>query len=201
MNLFAIADKFSSTALRVQLHLAPCRRDSFCVLDAQTLEHIGQFLGKGDNQIDHGDSAGLGDALGNCDLLIVGAGFYGRLPNGWRELGSGALIDRRLHIGGKAYTENDPDTGIEVHKYGAHLFHTSNPIVWKYLRRFTEFTDYRHRVFTSCREQVYAMPIKSRHDLPVFRPSSFADEAKALIAEQATELGGDCWYWRKRRSR
>ena len=141
----------------------------------------------------HEVSAGLGDALGNCDLLIVGAGFYGATlaERMAVELGKRVLlIDRRLHIGGNAYTENDPDTGIEVHKYGAHLFHTSNPIVWKYLRRFTEFTDYRHRVFTSCREQVYAMPINLGTICQFFGRRLSPDEAKALIAEQATELGG-----------
>jgi hypothetical protein len=51
-------------------------------------------------------------------------------------------------IGGNAYSEEDPDSGIEVHRYGTHIFHTNSDTVWRYLQRFTEFTTYRHRVFT-----------------------------------------------------
>ena len=57
------------------------------------------------------------------------------------------VVDRRPHIGGNAYSEPEPQTGIEVHKYGAHLFHTSNQRVWDYVRQFTDFTGYQHRVF------------------------------------------------------
>ena len=55
------------------------------------------------------------------------------------ELGSKVLIlDRRHHLGGNAYSEPEPETGIEVHVYGAHLFHTSNEQVWEYVNRFTD---------------------------------------------------------------
>ena len=57
------------------------------------------------------------------------------------------VLERRHHLGGNAYSEADPETGIEVHVYGAHLFHTSNERVWEYVNRFTTFTDYQHRVF------------------------------------------------------
>ena len=69
------------------------------------------------------------------------------------------MIDRRPHIGGNAYSEPDPSTGIEVHRYGAHLFHTSNTAVWDYVNRFTTFTDYQHRVYTTQRGEVFPMPI------------------------------------------
>jgi UDP-galactopyranose mutase len=66
-------------------------------------------------------------------------------------------VERRNHIGGNAYSEiDDPETGIEVHTYGAHLFHTSNQRVWDYVNRFTEFTDYQHRVFAKVQGQVYS---------------------------------------------
>jgi len=135
----------------------------------------------------------LSEALAQCDALIVGAGFYGatlaeRLANaaGKKVL----LIDRRPHIGGNAYTERDASTGIEVHKYGAHLFHTPNVKVWDYLRRFTEFTDYRHRVFTAHRNSVYPMPINLGTICQFFGRRFSPDEARALIAEQAAELAG-----------
>jgi UDP-galactopyranose mutase len=90
--------------------------------------------------------------VSNADLVIVGSGFFGltiaeRCAN---ELGLKVLVlERRYHLGGNAYSEPDPETGIEVHKYGAHLFHTSNERVWEYVNRFTEFTGYQHRVFTN----------------------------------------------------
>nr|WP_289852136.1 UDP-galactopyranose mutase [Rhizobium sp. SSA_523] len=125
-------------------------------------------------------------------MIIVGAGFFGatiaeRVAN---ERGKRVLIlDRRRHIGGNAYSENDPATGIEVHKYGAHLFHTPNRVVWEYLNRFTAFTDYRHRVFTSYRDQVYSMPINLGTICQFFGKRMSPDEARALVAQQASELG------------
>ena len=84
------------------------------------------------------------------DLIVVGSGFFGLTvaEQAASELGKRVLVvEKRSHIGGNAYSENEPETGIEVHKYGAHLFHTSNERVWEYVNRFTDFTDYRHRVF------------------------------------------------------
>ena len=95
------------------------------------------------------------------DLLIVGAGFYG-LTIAERAAAAGrhvTVIDRRPHIGGNAYSEVDPATGIEVHRYGAHLFHTSTPNVWEYVNRFTAFTGYVHRVYTVHKGTVYPLPI------------------------------------------
>ena len=96
------------------------------------------------------------------DLVIAGSGFFGltiaeRCAN---ELGLKVLVlERRHHIGGNAYSEADAETGIEVHVYGAHLFHTSNKRVWDYVNRFTEFTGYQHRVYTNHKGQVYPMPM------------------------------------------
>jgi UDP-galactopyranose mutase len=135
----------------------------------------------------------LADALSKCDLLIVGAGFYGATiaERAANALGKRVVIvDRRPHVGGNAFTESDPATGIEVHKYGAHLFHTSNEMVWSYLRRFTEFTAYRHRVFTIHRQRIYAMPINLGTICQFFDRRFTPAEARALIAEQAAELGG-----------
>ena len=88
------------------------------------------------------------------DLVVVGSGFFGltiaeRCAN---ELGLDVLVlERRPHLGGNAYSEVEPETGIEVHKYGAHLFHTSNERVWEYVNRFTTFTGYQHKVFARYR--------------------------------------------------
>ncbi len=127
------------------------------------------------------------------DVVIVGAGFFGatiaeRVAN---DLGKRVLVmDKRHHIGGNAYSETCPETGVEVHKYGAHLFHTPNRIVWDYLNKFTSFTDYKHRVFTSYKNQVYMMPINLGTICQFFGRQMSPDEAQALISEQAAELGG-----------
>ncbi len=129
----------------------------------------------------------------NYDVVIVGAGFFGatiaeRVAN---TLGQRVLVlDRRDHIGGNAYSENDPQTGIEVHKYGAHLFHTPNKVVWDYLNGFTKFTDYKHRVYTSFKDQVYSMPINLGTVCQFFGRRMSPDEARRLVQEQAQELGG-----------
>ena len=84
------------------------------------------------------------------DLIVVGSGFFGLTvaERAATQLGKRVLvIERRNHLGGNAYSEPEPETGIEVLKYGAHLFHTSNKRVWDYVTQFTEFTDYQHRVF------------------------------------------------------
>jgi UDP-galactopyranose mutase len=129
----------------------------------------------------------------NADLVIVGSGFFG-LTIAERcatELGLKVLVlERRSHIGGNAYSERDPDTGIEVHVYGAHLFHTSNKRVWDYVNRFTEFTGYQHRVYTSHQGQVYPMPINLGTINQFFDAAYSPDEARALIKEQSAELDG-----------
>lgn len=127
----------------------------------------------------------------NYDLVVVGSGLFGltiaeRAAN---ELNARVLIlEKRDHIGGNAYSETDPTTGIEVHKYGAHLFHTSNERVWEYVNRFTSFTNYVHRVYTTRRGEVFPLPINLGTINQFFRSALGPDEARTLIAEQAGEL-------------
>ena len=100
--------------------------------------------------------------LEGLKFLVVGAGFFGstiaeRIA---RDLGQKVLIiDRRFHIGGNCYTEADPETGIECHRYGSHIFHTSNAALWEYVNQFGSFNQYRHRVFTQFSGQTFSMPI------------------------------------------
>jgi len=128
----------------------------------------------------------------NADLVVVGSGFFGLTiaERCAEELGLKVLVlDRRSHIGGNAYSETDPETGIEVHRYGAHLFHTSNRSVWDYANRFTGFTGYQHRVYTRHQGQVYPMPINLGTINQFFDAAYSPDEARALIKEQSAELG------------
>ncbi|NYE94897.1 UDP-galactopyranose mutase [Psychromicrobium silvestre] len=129
----------------------------------------------------------------NADLVIVGSGFFGLTiaERAAKELNlKVAVLDRRHHIGGNAYSENEAQTGIEVHRYGAHLFHTSNEKVWEYVNRFTQFTNYQHKVYTSHGGEVYSMPINLGTINQFFRSAYGPAEARALIQEQAGELAG-----------
>jgi UDP-galactopyranose mutase len=125
------------------------------------------------------------------DLVVVGSGFFGLTvaERAARELGlKVVVIDRRSHIGGNAYSAPEPETGIEVHQYGAHLFHTSNEPVWEYVNRFTKFTNYEHRVFTNFGGEVFPLPINLGTINQFFRAAYSPDEARALIKGQASEF-------------
>jgi UDP-galactopyranose mutase len=125
------------------------------------------------------------------EVVVVGSGLYGltvaeRVAN---ELGRRVLVlERRSHLGGNAWSEREPETGIEVHRYGAHLFHTSNERVWRYVNRFTAFSDYQHRVFTIHRGRVFPMPINLATIGEFFGRYLTPDQARRLVAEQAGEL-------------
>lgn len=121
--------------------------------------------------------------------IVVGSGFFGatiaeRIANVLKM--PVAVIDRRTHIGGNAYSEIEPTTGIEVHKYGTHLFHTNSEDVWGYLGKFTSFTDYRHRVLAIHDGRVFSMPINLMTICDFFNRTFSPDEARRLIAEQVT---------------
>ncbi|GAA1082269.1 UDP-galactopyranose mutase [Tsukamurella spumae] len=125
------------------------------------------------------------------DLIVVGSGFFGLTiaERTAAELGKRVLVvERRHHLGGNAYSEAEPETGIEIHKYGAHLFHTSNERVWEYVNRFTDFTGYQHRVFAMHKGQAYQFPLGLGLVSQFFGRYFTPDEAKALIQEQAAEF-------------
>ncbi len=125
------------------------------------------------------------------DLVVVGSGFFGltvaeRAAN---ELGKRVLVvERRSHLGGNAYSAPDPETGIEVHQYGAHLFHTSNERVWAYVNRFTDFTGYQHRVFTIFQGRVYPMPVNLATICEFAGVAMSPDEAREWVAKHAAEI-------------
>jgi UDP-galactopyranose mutase len=95
------------------------------------------------------------------DFLIVGAGFAGsvlaeRLARGGRK--KVCLIDRRSHLGGNAYDHKDA-SGLLVHRYGPHIFHTNSAEVFTYLSRFTQWRAYEHRVLSSVDGKLVPIPI------------------------------------------
>jgi UDP-galactopyranose mutase len=121
--------------------------------------------------------------LRDSNLLVVGSGFFGltvarqAAEAGYRVL----VIDRREHPGGNAWSYEDPTTGIEVHQYGSHLFHTSNRRVWDYVNRFTKFNDYRHTVWTKFGNKTLPMPINLSTIQNFYERSLNPSEAKSLI--------------------
>lgn len=96
----------------------------------------------------------------NVDILVVGAGFAGsviaeRCASAGHQV---LLIDKREHIGGNAYDEPDA-SGLLIHRYGPHIFHTNAPVVSDYLSRFTAWRPYEHKVLASLNEKLYPIPI------------------------------------------
>ena len=125
------------------------------------------------------------------DLIVVGSGLFGLTvaERAASQLGKRVLIvERRTHLGGNAYSEAEPETGIEIHKYGAHLFHTSNKKVWEYVNQFTDFTGYQHRVFAMHDGTAYQFPMGLGMINQFFGRYYTPDEARELIAEQASEI-------------
>lgn len=121
------------------------------------------------------------------DYLVIGAGFFGSViaERIAHDLGSKVLvIDKRPHIGGNCYSCFDEASGIEYHKYGTHIFHTSSSKAWQYITRFTEFNGYHHQVLTTYRNRVYQMPINLETINAFYNLSLTPQQAKEFIAQE-----------------
>jgi UDP-galactopyranose mutase len=95
------------------------------------------------------------------DYIVVGAGMFGSVfAREVADAGKSVLVlEKRGHIGGNCYTYEFEDSGITVPLYGPHIFHTDSLEIWNYVRRFTDFNSYQHRVLTTHKNRVYALPI------------------------------------------
>lgn len=118
--------------------------------------------------------------------VIVGSGFFGsvlaeRIASVLQA--DVTIIEKRSHIGGNSYSCIDPETGIEYHKYGSHIFHTFSKKVWDYIRQFGEFTPYRHKVMTTSQGQIYSMPINLKTICDVYQKGLTPAMAEQLIDE------------------
>lgn len=125
------------------------------------------------------------------DLVVVGAGLFGLTvaERVARELDLRVLVlERRDHLGGNAWSERDADTGIEVHRYGSHLFHTDNERVWRYVNGFTAFTSYEHRVFCVSKGRVYPLPINLATICSYFGTHLSPAQARAMIADEIASV-------------
>lgn len=121
------------------------------------------------------------------DYLVVGAGLFGAVfTYEAKKRGKSVLvIDRREHIAGNVYTENVH--GINVHRYGAHIFHTSNKEVWDYVNQFAEFNNYINSPIAIYKDELYNLPFNMNTFSKLWGIRTPA-EAQAKIEEQRKEL-------------
>jgi len=143
----------------------------------------------------------------NYDYLIVGAGFFGSIcAYELTKLGKKCLvIEKRNHIGGNCFTEKRDN--INIHTYGAHIFHTSNEEVWKWINQFVSFNNYRHHVLANFKGEIYSLPFSMwtfskmwnittpEEARKIIQSQSLTNEAPKNLEEQALSLvGTDVYY-------
>lgn len=126
--------------------------------------------------------------MAKYDYLIVGAGLYGSIfAHEAKAKGKSVLvIDKRQHIAGNVYTENVE--GINVHKYGAHIFHTNNKKVWNYIQQFAEFNRFTNSPVANYHGELYSLPF-NMYTFNKMWGVVTPDEAAAKIEEQKKEAG------------
>ena len=122
------------------------------------------------------------------DYLIVGAGLFGAVfaERAMAHGKSVLVIDKRDHIGGNIYTESVE--GINVHKYGAHIFHTNDKHVWEYVCRFAEFNRYTNSPVANYKGEIYSLPF-NMYTFNKMWGVVTPEEARAKIAEQREAAG------------
>lgn len=124
------------------------------------------------------------------DFLIVGAGLYGAtLANKLAAQGKKVLvIEKRNHIAGNAYTERIE--GIDVHKYGAHIFHTNNKQVWDYVNRFATFNRFTNSPIANYKDELYSLPF-NMYTFNKMWGVKTPKEAEAILEKQRKEIKGE----------
>lgn len=120
-------------------------------------------------------------------ILLVGAGLSGAVIG--RKLAEAGhqitIIESRDHVAGNCHTTRDTDTGVMVHIYGPHIFHTDDEEVWNYVNSFENFMPYKNRVKTTSKGQVFSLPINLHTINQFYNKTMRPDEARAFIEEQA----------------
>ena len=122
----------------------------------------------------------------NYDYLIVGAGLFGSIfAYEMKKIGKKCLvIEKRNHIGGNVYTNLEEN--INIHKYGAHIFHTNNKEVWEYINQFAEFNRYTNSPVANYKGELYNLPFNMNTFYQMWGVKT-PEEAKAKIDEQKAE--------------
>lgn len=125
------------------------------------------------------------------DFLIVGAGLFGATcaniltKKGYKVL----VVDKRNHVAGNIYTQNI--SGINVHKYGAHIFHTSNEKVWNYINQFAKFNDYINTPLANYKGEIYNLPFNMNTFVKIFDNVKTPEDAKRIIELEKQEYHVD----------
>ena len=124
------------------------------------------------------------------DYIIVGAGLFGSVfAHEATKKGKRCLVlEKRNHTGGNIYCENMED--ITVHKYGAHIFHTSNKTVWDYVTSLCDFNDFINTPMANYEGKLYNLPFNMNTFSQIFGVTT-PEEAKAIIEEQRSEIKGE----------
>ncbi len=122
-------------------------------------------------------------------FLMVGAGLSGAvigraLAEEGHEI---TIVDSRDHIGGNCHTQRDADTGVMIHVYGPHIFHTDDEEVWAYVNRYANFLPYKNRVKTTSRGQVFSLPVNLHTINQFFGKTMRPDEAHSFITEEQAD--------------
>lgn len=99
------------------------------------------------------------------------------------------VFEKRPFVGGNSYADIDAETGIEIHRYGSHIFHTTNETIWNYIRKFTDFNSYRHRVMLHSGGRVYSMPIDLKTINDFYGTQFSPDEARSFLAGEIQKEG------------
>lgn len=120
-------------------------------------------------------------------VLLVGAGLSGAVIG--RKLAEAghqiSIIDARNHIGGNCHTERDAKTGVQVHVYGPHIFHTDDEEVWNYVNGFAKFMPFQNRVKTTSQGAVYSLPVNLHTINQFYGKTMRPDEARTFLEDQA----------------
>lgn len=121
------------------------------------------------------------------DYLIVGSGLYGAVcAYELKKRGKSVLVlEKRNHIGGNIYTEKVE--GINVHRYGAHIFHTHNKAIWEYINQFAEFNNYINQPVARYKDECYNMPFNMNTFTKLWRDVFTPAEAQKRIEEERAE--------------
>jgi len=130
------------------------------------------------------------------DFLIVGSGLFGSVFA--REMTDKGLkclvIDKRNNIGGNVFTEKIE--GINVHKYGAHIFHTNDLSIWNHVNKFAKFNDYRHKVFVKSNEKLFSFPINLmtlNQIWGIIKPEDAVEKLKSLSRNNGSTDNLEDW--------
>ncbi len=123
-------------------------------------------------------------------IMMVGAGLSGAVIG--RVLAEAGhqitVVDARDHIGGNCHTARDAETGVMVHTYGPHIFHTDDAEVWDYVNSFATFLPFKNRVKTTAKGQVFSLPVNLHTINQFYNKTMRPEEARAFIANQAADI-------------